>query len=157
MAIQHLNRHIDLELREGWSACRVVLSCIGSMADKEKEKPDAPDFDAHRKWKKLSAPMYDWMTNHHMTWPGLACRCGLSVLCTACAKHTQPLPRCNHTLRVQIRPMQALRCCKVRADNLLLGSGAKPLRKLNSTCCSSHASRGGGPHTAAQQLASLLL
>jgi hypothetical protein len=38
------------------------------------EKADAPEFDAHRKWKKLSAPMYDWMTNHHMTWPGLACR-----------------------------------------------------------------------------------
>lgn len=58
------------------------------MADKEKENADAPEFDAHRRWKKLSAPMYDWMTNHHMVWPGLACRCGFDcVLCCSWAHH----------------------------------------------------------------------
>lgn len=35
---------------------------------------ESTDHDAHRKWKHLAAPMYDWMTNHHLVWPGLACR-----------------------------------------------------------------------------------
>eukprot|EP00892_Ulva_mutabilis_P005727 jgi/Ulvmu1/3526/UM163_0008.1 len=37
---------------------------------------ESTDQDAHRKWKHLAAPMYDWMTNHHLVWPGLACRFG---------------------------------------------------------------------------------
>lgn len=34
-----------------------------------------PEEDAHRKWKQSAAPMYDWLTNHHLVWPSLACRC----------------------------------------------------------------------------------
>jgi histone-binding protein RBBP4 len=35
-----------------------------------------PEDDAHRKWKQCATPMYDFMTNHHLIWPALACRFG---------------------------------------------------------------------------------
>ena len=50
-----------------------------------------PEDDAHRRWKQNAAPMYDWMTNHHLVWPALACRCALPahLLCTREQAQTQ--------------------------------------------------------------------
>lgn len=34
------------------------------------------DKEQYDKWKQLTPLLYDWFTNHNLTWPSLSCRWG---------------------------------------------------------------------------------
>ena len=56
------------------SSLRPSTISSGTMTAVEEDEL-RPEDDAHRTWKRAAAPMYDWLTNHHLVWPSLACRC----------------------------------------------------------------------------------
>lgn len=46
------------------------------MSDDSGEGALTYDKEQYDKWKQLTPLMYDWFTNHNLTWPSLSCRWG---------------------------------------------------------------------------------